>query len=175
MNPAVSNHNPVSRRWLRPLYAPPITRSIRAANEFHSGSATFTKREGIWSCTQFDPCLSFLRGMDPVSAKMDLIRRGFSWQWEEKSEKSVPSEGQHQTSSSYPETASPAQLERTRPEETSKASPPLDTPTGPELGPHRSERPYTARPLDKTEAPDGKLSRTLPASPPPTEPLTTAG
>jgi len=66
-----------------PNYRENKTMTLKAANEFHSGTAKFERKEGLWSCYAWSDCLAFLCGKDMASAKMDLIRRGFTFQWEE--------------------------------------------------------------------------------------------
>ena len=65
----------------RPVYLRNISATIEASNEFYHGFAVATRKDGIWTFTEADSCLNFLVGKDPISAKMDLLRRGFQWQW----------------------------------------------------------------------------------------------
>jgi hypothetical protein len=153
-------HPEFHRRQSTLSYSADLELTLSAANEFHSGRAKFTRHLSQWVCTSADSPLKFLLRLDPVSAKMDLIRRGFSWQWEEKSDKSVPSEGLPNASSN-PETSSPAN-QRARPQGTSKASVPLDLPAGRELDPVGAA---INRPSDYIETPNGKLSQTSAIAP----------
>lgn len=66
---------------IRPAYLRNISATLEACNEFHHGFAMSTRKDGIWTFSEADDCLKFLVGKDPISAKMDLLRRGFQWQW----------------------------------------------------------------------------------------------
>lgn len=68
-------------RPTRPVYLRNISATLEARNEFHHGFAVATRKDGIWTFSEADACLNFLVGKDPISAKMDLLRRGFQWQW----------------------------------------------------------------------------------------------
>lgn len=52
-----------------------------AENEFYHGEAVWKFELGTWRCAQANECLKFLLKKDSVSAKLDLIRRGFTWRW----------------------------------------------------------------------------------------------
>jgi hypothetical protein len=65
-----------------PQYKPTKIMKLNAFNEFHSGTALFERKDGFWKCFSWDKCLFFLKGKDMPSAKMDLLRRGFTFNWE---------------------------------------------------------------------------------------------
>src|SRR5687767_7716729 len=65
----------------RHVFPPKATRLMRASNEYFSADAVWTRRDGIWSCTDPDPVISWMRGLDPASAKLELARMGCSWEW----------------------------------------------------------------------------------------------
>ena len=75
-------HPEFNRRVSKPTYSAPSTRKLLARNEFAAGSAIFMRADGLWRCTKADPPLKFLLSLDPIAAKMDLIKRGFTWEWE---------------------------------------------------------------------------------------------
>lgn len=60
---------------------PDTTRIMEAWNEFHNGRAIWRYSHGIWVTHEFSDCLLFLRNLDPASAKLELVRRGFHWIW----------------------------------------------------------------------------------------------
>jgi hypothetical protein len=78
-----------SRRYLRknPIphpvvqFAPDVERNLRAENEYFCGVAVYAREMGQWRLKTCTPCLSFLKGKTPLEAKVDLIRRGFRWEW----------------------------------------------------------------------------------------------
>jgi len=75
-------HPEFNRRVSKPVYAAGARRKLLARNEFSAGSAIFTRVDGIWRCTEAEPALKFLLRLEPIAAKMDLIKRGFSWEWQ---------------------------------------------------------------------------------------------
>ena len=62
-------------------FAPDVERVLRAENEYFCGGAVYAREMGQWGLKTCAPCLSFLRGKTPAEAKVDLIRRGFRWEW----------------------------------------------------------------------------------------------
>jgi len=75
-------HPEFNRRESTPIYAQHVAKNLYARNEFYHGHATFEHVDGIWRCATAGPAISFLLKLDPISAKMELLKRGFSWQWE---------------------------------------------------------------------------------------------
>lgn len=59
----------------------PATRMMEASNEFLSGTAFWERFDGLWHCSRTSPALDFLLKTDPASAKLQLVKRGFSWNW----------------------------------------------------------------------------------------------
>jgi hypothetical protein len=51
---------------------------------------TFTRSFGQWFCTAASDALRFLLKLDPATAKMELVRRGYSWNWNPLSKKLKP-------------------------------------------------------------------------------------
>jgi hypothetical protein len=78
-----------SRRYLRknPIphpvvrFVPDVERTLRAESEYFCGGAVYAREMGQLRLKSCAPCLSFLRGKTPAEAKLDLIRRGFRWEW----------------------------------------------------------------------------------------------
>jgi hypothetical protein len=68
-------HHPVVR------FEPYVEKTLRAENEYFCGGAVYAREMGQWRLKTCAPCLSFLRGKTPLEAKVDLIRRGFKWEW----------------------------------------------------------------------------------------------
>lgn len=60
---------------------PDAIKRMDAHNEFVSGSCTWHRRDGLWTCVSSDGVLTFLLSKDPISAKFELLKRGFTWQW----------------------------------------------------------------------------------------------
>lgn len=52
-----------------------------ARNEFHSGQSVWKYELGEWVCVQASECLKFLVKLTARDAKLELLRRGFSWRW----------------------------------------------------------------------------------------------
>jgi hypothetical protein len=52
-----------------------------AESEFYSGEAVWKFELGAWHCVEANECLKFLLKKDVPDAKLDLIRRGFTWRW----------------------------------------------------------------------------------------------
>lgn len=76
-------HPEFTRVQSSPVYAKDQLRTLFCANEFLSGSADFRKQNGMWWCIRAHEDVKFLRALDPISAKIELIRRGFHWQWDQ--------------------------------------------------------------------------------------------
>ena len=72
-----------------PIYRKNTSRTIKCWNEFWSGTAVWARVDGIWFCSFAEASLSWMIGLDKVKAKLEMIRRGCSWEWSEiKSENS---------------------------------------------------------------------------------------
>jgi hypothetical protein len=80
----LAKHPEFTRAQSAPIYPTAISRQLRAHNDFFTGDATFQRLNGLWTCVATDPSLKFLKGLDSSSAKFELIKRGFSWQWEQR-------------------------------------------------------------------------------------------
>jgi hypothetical protein len=52
-----------------------------AENEFYHGESVWRFELGYWRCISADECLKFLIKKDVPAAKLDLLRRGFTWRW----------------------------------------------------------------------------------------------
>lgn len=71
-------------RVVRPSKTIPVRHKPRvmlARNEFHSGQAVYHYELGEWICKQATACLGFLLKQTATSAKLELLRRGHSWEW----------------------------------------------------------------------------------------------
>jgi len=62
-------------------FVPKATRLLVANNDFFTAGAVWTRENGQWTCTRTAPCLYFLRHTTPATAKLELAKRGYSWQW----------------------------------------------------------------------------------------------
>jgi hypothetical protein len=67
----------------QPKYLGAITRTLTARNEYHTGNATFERKEGVWICLEAEEPLRFLIRLSPVGARFELISRGYVWEWTE--------------------------------------------------------------------------------------------
>lgn len=56
-------------------------RVLLAHNEYHSGQAVYRFELGEWVCETASECLMFLRKQTAGAAKLELLRRGFEWEW----------------------------------------------------------------------------------------------
>jgi hypothetical protein len=65
----------------KPDYVTSKERVMSAKNEFYEGSAVWKRVEGHWRCVKADPILFWMRKMDVGTAKLALVRRGYSWEW----------------------------------------------------------------------------------------------
>lgn len=52
-----------------------------AWNEFHSGQSVWKYELGEWLCVQASDCLGFLVKLTAPAGKLELLRRGFEWEW----------------------------------------------------------------------------------------------
>lgn len=57
-------------------------RFLLAQNEFHHGWAIFLLSSNIWSTTETSQELKFLKGLDHNQSHLELLRRGYKWQWQ---------------------------------------------------------------------------------------------
>lgn len=62
-------------------FAPNAQRLMRAQNEFFTAGAIWQRCDGQWSCTLAAPILRWMLKLDPATAKIELARRGCSWEW----------------------------------------------------------------------------------------------
>ena len=58
-----------------------FSKVLTARNEFHQGMASFKYLNGFWCCYEAAPCLQWLIHMDSKTAKIELVKRGYSWNW----------------------------------------------------------------------------------------------
>lgn len=66
----------------RPVeFLTPTARIMEAANEYLAGRAIWERVSGLWRCVSVSPALNFLLKTDPASARLELVKRGFSWNW----------------------------------------------------------------------------------------------
>ncbi len=56
-------------------------RIMSAKSEFFKGRAVWKFELGCWLCKSADDCLAFLLKKDVPAAKLELLRRGFEWEW----------------------------------------------------------------------------------------------
>lgn len=63
-------------------YPPNIERPVLVQNEYFSVISTWRRRDGIWICTKAPHPVSWMVGLDPISAKRELARMGCSWHWQ---------------------------------------------------------------------------------------------
>lgn len=54
---------------------------MRCQNDYFVAGAVWRRKDGIWSCIRAAPIIKWMLGMSPESAKMNLAKRGCSWQW----------------------------------------------------------------------------------------------
>lgn len=62
-------------------FLPDKKRLLLAYNEYHTGGATYERKQGQWTCTYAAHYLSFLLKKTPAEAKVELIKRGYEWEW----------------------------------------------------------------------------------------------
>ena len=65
----------------KPDYKPVLERQLKARNEFFVALATWKRVDGLWMCVEAAPSLGWMKRMDPASAKLELAKRGCSWEW----------------------------------------------------------------------------------------------
>jgi hypothetical protein len=65
----------------RPDYKPVLEKQLKARNEFFVACATWKRVDGLWMCVEAAPSLGWMKKMDPASAKLELAKRGCSWEW----------------------------------------------------------------------------------------------
>lgn len=61
---------------------PDIDRMLWAQNDFFTAAAIYHRKGGFWTCRDTAPCLAFLRGRSPEDGKLELLKRGYRWQWD---------------------------------------------------------------------------------------------
>lgn len=54
---------------------------MQATNEYFCAGAVWERRDGQWSCTQTAPILNWMKGLNPLDAKFELLKRGCTWQF----------------------------------------------------------------------------------------------
>jgi len=62
-------------------FLPNQTRLLRASNEFFTAGAVWQRKDGQWSCIQAAPILAWMFKLTPTAAKLELARKGCSWEW----------------------------------------------------------------------------------------------
>lgn len=60
---------------------PDTFKTLTAHNEFMTGTATFQRKSGLWRCISVSKELSWLRDIPFDGIKLELLRRGFEWEW----------------------------------------------------------------------------------------------
>lgn len=65
----------------KPKYVADCERLMRCQNDYFVAGAVWRRKDGIWSCIRAAPIIKWMLGMSPESAKMNLAKRGCSWQW----------------------------------------------------------------------------------------------
>ena len=60
---------------------PDKTCVLYASNEYLSGTATFQRKDAIWTCLECDRSISFLKSIHFNDIKNELLRRNFRWVW----------------------------------------------------------------------------------------------
>ena len=80
----ISDRETMRARWGIEYVSPKRMRQrkiMAAKNEFHQGHAVWEKSDGIWSCVQAGAGLEWLVGLEKITAKIELAKRGFEWEW----------------------------------------------------------------------------------------------
>lgn len=54
---------------------------LRVRNEFFCAGAVWVRKDGIWACKMAAPILHWMIGMSPLETKLELARKGCSWEW----------------------------------------------------------------------------------------------
>lgn len=62
-------------------YVPDAKVMLRASNDFFVAGAVWQRKDGQWRCVQTAPILSWMLTLSPAAAKLELSKRGCSWQW----------------------------------------------------------------------------------------------
>lgn len=76
--PVRFNPRPVSK----PQYAvPDATRLLGVQNEYFTAGAVFERREGVWRVKECAPILHWMRKVPFERIKLELLKRGCSWEW----------------------------------------------------------------------------------------------
>lgn len=71
-----------SRRHREKFRQPPrITRLVQVQNEYFTAGATFERIDGLWRVKECAPILHWMRKVPFDQIKVELLRRGCSWQW----------------------------------------------------------------------------------------------
>lgn len=61
--------------------SPTVTLLMRATNEYFTAGAVWVRRANVWTCTEAAPILRWMKGMNRDQAKIELLRRGCTWEW----------------------------------------------------------------------------------------------
>lgn len=56
-------------------------RLLQAQNDYFCAGAVWERIDGHWRCTEAAPIIAWMRKMSPAEAKLELARRGCSWEW----------------------------------------------------------------------------------------------
>lgn len=76
----VSHHTKPSTK--PPEYREPdCERVMRCWNEYWVSGAVWRRKDGIWGCVKAEEKVKWMLHMSPESAKLNLARRGCSWEW----------------------------------------------------------------------------------------------
>lgn len=77
-----------ARTWLRPEPSVPQPRQVAdrtaivfVSNEFFEAEAVWVRRSNVWACSDADPELEWMMGMERLAVKNELLRRGCKWRW----------------------------------------------------------------------------------------------
>jgi hypothetical protein len=62
-------------------FLPNQTLLLRASNDFFVAGAIWRRKDGQWACIQTAPILRWMLKLSPTEAKLELARRGCSWEW----------------------------------------------------------------------------------------------
>lgn len=80
-DPWAEAHPEFYRRQSAPIYSESPDRLLWCSNEYATAGAVWQKKEGQWKCIATTPILKWMRGMNPVDAKMELLKRGYKFKW----------------------------------------------------------------------------------------------
>lgn len=78
---SVRSESPIVHLPSIPTYSKSTSRELHVWNEFWSGVVVWCRHEGIWFVRQTDPPLKWMIGLDKLTAKIELLKRGCSWEW----------------------------------------------------------------------------------------------